>query len=93
LSEDSDTWKVVVKWLLDAGASIHADADGNNVTVKKPCNASVEIDIAEGKAAVTPRGVGRKVIRDAKTGCPLLIRSLHAISEFGKRILSLTKSC
>jgi hypothetical protein len=75
----------MVKWL--AGASIHhADVDGKNVDDKKPCNKSVAVDVADGNA-VAPRDMGRKAVCDAVTKCPFLIRNLHVIPEFLKRVL------
>jgi hypothetical protein len=79
-----------VKWLLDAGASVHADADGKNVQDEKPCDSSVEINIADGDT-VTPRGIGRKIVKDAKTECPLTVKVLHVTPEFAKHILSASK--
>ncbi len=94
LSEDADvslaSSEVMVKWLLDAGASKHADIDGKNVEDEKPCDKSVAVNVADGDT-VAPRGVRRKVVRDAITKYPLLIRNLHVIPEFSKRILSVSK--
>lgn len=91
LSEDTDVSQdaseVVAKWLLDAGASIHADTAGKNV---ESCDASIEINIAAGNT-VAPRGVGRKVIRNAKTKCLLLVKSIHVTPKFLKRMLSVSK--
>jgi hypothetical protein len=80
----------VVKWLLDAGASIHADADGKNVEDKKPCDKSVANNVADGDT-VAPRGIGRKAVRDAVTKHPLLIRNLRVTPKFSKRVLSVSK--
>jgi hypothetical protein len=70
LSEDADvslaSSEVMVKWLLDAGASKHADIDGKNVEDEKPCDKSVAVNVADGDT-VAPRGVRRKVVRDAIT--------------------------
>ena len=94
LSEDPDISlarsEVCVKGLLDAGASIHADIDGKKVEDEKPCVKSVAVNIADGDT-VAPRGVRRKVVRDAIRKCPLLIRNLHLIPEFSKRVLSVSK--
>ncbi len=69
------------KWLLDTGASIHADTTGHGVENEKP--SSVTVNIANGNI-VTPRGVGEKTILDYETGYPLKIRKMHVIPEFAK---------
>ena len=79
---------IVVKWLLDTGASIHADTDGDGVTDEKPCQSSIKI--ADGNV-IKPRGIGAKTIFDHKTGYPLKIKKMHVIPEFSKRIISVSK--
>ena len=80
---------IVVNWLLDTGASIHADTNGNEVTFEKPCQSS--INIADGNV-IRLRGIGTKTIFDAKTGYPLKINKImHVIPEFVKRIISVSK--
>jgi hypothetical protein len=85
-----DASKVMVKWLLDADASIHADADRKNVEDEKSCDMFIRINIAEGNA-IAPRGIGRKAIREAITKHPLLVQSIHVTLEFLKHVLSVSK--
>jgi hypothetical protein len=61
---------MIIKWLLDPGASIHAEKNVNGVLDEKPCNAT--INIADGKN-IKPRGIGKKVIVDNKTNYPITI--------------------
>ena len=79
---------IVIKWLLDTGASIHADTNGDGVTDEKACKSS--INIADGNV-IKPRGIGTKTIFDYKTGYPLKINKMHVIPEFAKRIISVSK--
>ena len=87
LSDAEDPTRIV-KWLLDTGASIHADTDENSVKDEKACN--ITVNIADGNT-ISPRGVGTKVLHDSVTGFPLHIKKMHVIPEFAKRILSVSK--
>jgi hypothetical protein len=80
--------KTVIKWLLDTGASIHAEINEKGVINVKPCNS--KINIADGNT-ITPKGVGAKTIYDYETGRALPIKQMHVMPEFAKRILSVLK--
>jgi hypothetical protein len=38
-----DGRQIMIKWLLDTGASIHAEKNGESVLNEKPCNSTVNI--------------------------------------------------
>ena len=77
-----------VKWLLDTGATIHADFSGEGVSDEK--SSTTLIKVADG-TKVPVRGVGVKTLKAGSTGHSLLIKEMHVIPTFLKRILSVTK--